>query len=64
MNRCKGCNVPMWLEGRIYDEIPLCHPCYQDNDLRLKYTKEEEINQGMKVYEEGGLLHRKMLGLA
>jgi hypothetical protein len=38
---CKGCDRPMWLEGKIDDDIPLCHACYQNNKLRIKYTKEE-----------------------
>ena len=28
------------------------------------YASTEEAQEGMKVYEEGGLLHRKILGLA
>ena len=26
--KCKGCATPMWLEGYIEDNIPLCHACY------------------------------------
>jgi hypothetical protein len=25
---CKKCGVEMWREGRIDDDIKLCHPCY------------------------------------
>jgi len=41
MNKCKGCGMSMWLEGKIDDNIPLCHACYQDNELRIKYTEGE-----------------------
>ena len=41
MDKCKGCSTPMWLEGKIDDDIPLCHACYQDNELRIKHTEGE-----------------------
>jgi hypothetical protein len=25
---CHKCGVEMWREGRIDDDIKLCHPCY------------------------------------
>jgi hypothetical protein len=37
---CKGCAVPMWTEGKIDDDIPLCHTCYQDEALRIRWTEE------------------------
>jgi hypothetical protein len=37
---CKGCSVPMWTEGKIDDDIPLCHACYQDEALRIRWTEE------------------------
>ena len=40
MDKCKGCEMPMWLEGPIDDDIPLCHACYQDEALRIKWTEE------------------------
>jgi hypothetical protein len=43
MIKCKGCGMSMWLEGFIDDNIPLCHACYQDNELRIKYTEKEEV---------------------
>jgi hypothetical protein len=27
-HNCNGCETPMWLEGQIDDDIPLCHACY------------------------------------
>jgi hypothetical protein len=42
--KCKGCETPMWLEGKIDDDIQLCHACYQDDKLRIQYTKEGESN--------------------
>ena len=44
MDKCKECEMPMWLEGKIDDDIQLCHACYQDNELRIKYTRERASN--------------------
>jgi hypothetical protein len=41
---CKGCAVPMWTEGKIDDDIPLCHACYQDEALRIRWTEEGECD--------------------
>ncbi len=41
---CKGCSVPMWTEGKIDDDIPLCHACYQDEALRIRWTEEGECD--------------------
>ena len=45
MNKCKGCGMSMWLEGFIDDNIPLCHACYQDNELRIKHTQNERVSK-------------------
>ena len=36
---CEGCDTPMWLEGQIDDDIPLCHPCY------LSYAESGELEK-------------------
>jgi hypothetical protein len=36
---CEGCGHPMWLEGKIDDDIPLCHACY------LHYAESGELEQ-------------------
>ena len=36
---CRRCGVEMWTEGKIDDDIKLCHPCF----LFLYEKKEEEI---------------------
>ena len=28
MSDCVRCSIPMWTEGVIADNIPLCHACY------------------------------------
>jgi hypothetical protein len=37
--KCKGCDLLLWMEGPIDDDIPLCHSCYQIEDLRIQYTE-------------------------
>jgi hypothetical protein len=36
MGNCLGCNKPMWVEGRIDDDIKLCHLCYE-----IKYSRKD-----------------------
>ena len=36
---CHKCGVEMWREGKIDDDIKLCHPCY----LFIYENKEEVI---------------------
>jgi hypothetical protein len=48
---CKGCSVPMWTEGKIDDDIPLCHACYQDEALRIRWTGEGECDKCASSYD-------------
>lgn len=38
---CVECGNPMWLEGYIGDDIPLCHACYSNESLE-KYGYDDE----------------------
>ena len=33
LNNCLKCDNPMWAEGPIFDDIDLCHGCYDSDSL-------------------------------
>jgi hypothetical protein len=33
LNNCLKCDNPMWSEGPIFDDIQLCHACYDSDSL-------------------------------
>lgn len=48
---CLECSTPMWAEGHIQDDIPLCHDCYNIDSL-LKHgfvTADELAEQFMQT---------------
>ena len=40
---CKKCGVEMWREGRIDDDIKLCHSCYLEIAEKGGNPDEEEV---------------------
>lgn len=41
---CLECKKPMWLEGRIEDDIQLCHACYSiDTLLQYGYVSADDL---------------------
>jgi ribosomal protein L37AE/L43A len=41
---CKKCGVEMWREGRIDDDIKLCHSCYLEIAEKGGNPGKEEAN--------------------
>lgn len=35
---CQTCGNPMWAEGVIHDDIPLCHACYGNQTAKAVIT--------------------------
>jgi hypothetical protein len=61
---CQNCGVTI---HRLYETFPgnICLVCHAKEEETKPMPTAQDIRKmwGMKVYEEGGLLHRKMLGL-
>lgn len=43
---CLECKTPMWAEGYIADDIPLCHACYDiDSLLKHGFVTADELTE-------------------
>lgn len=51
--KCLACSTDMFLEGKIYDDIQLCHGCYKlDNLLKFGYVTADELAEQFNVTDQ------------